>query len=185
MSSAGFSKPRIERPHQILSGYVEHKEIPGLVELPGTDEWLRKLGSLPLIAQPGEQWMYHLSIEVLGILIARVSGQSLGVFLRERIFGLLGMKDTGFHVPSEKLGRLSDFYFLNRQTNTLDLFDGAADSAWRTEPMFDSGAGGLVSTLDDYFAFCRMMFNQGWHGREPILSRAAVELMTSDQVTPT
>src|SRR6185437_16477623 len=68
---------------------------------PTQDEWLRRLGSLPLLAQPGERWMYHVSGDVLGALIARVSGKSFGAFLRERIFDPLGMKDTGFHVPPE------------------------------------------------------------------------------------
>jgi CubicO group peptidase (beta-lactamase class C family) len=69
---------------------------------PETDEWLRRLGSLPLLAQPGERWMYHVSGDVLGALIARVSGQSFGAFLRERIFDPLGMKDTAFHVPPKR-----------------------------------------------------------------------------------
>ena len=153
-------------------------------QAPGTDEWLQKLGSLPLLAQPGERWMYHVSGDVLGVLIARVSGQSLGTFMRERIFDPLGMKDTAFHVPPEKIDRLPGFYFFNRQTNTLDVFDDVANSAWRSEPPFESGGGGLVSTIDDYFAFSRMMLNKGRHGREQILSRATVELMTSDQLTP-
>jgi CubicO group peptidase (beta-lactamase class C family) len=75
-------------------------------------------------------------------------------------------------------------YLLNRQTNTLDVYDDPANSAWAPEPPFESGGGGLVSTIDDYFAFCRMMLNKGHHGREQILSRAAVELMTTDQLTP-
>jgi CubicO group peptidase (beta-lactamase class C family) len=151
---------------------------------PGTEEWLQKLGSLPWMAQPGERWMYQVSGDVLGVLIARVSGKSLGAFMRERIFDPLGMKDTAFHVPSGKIDRLPGFYFFNRQTNRLDVFDDVANSAWRTEPPFESGGGGLVSTIDDYFAFSRMMLSKGRHGREQILSRAAVELMTSDQLTP-
>ncbi|MCU1236659.1 MAG: beta-lactamase [Candidatus Solibacter sp.] len=153
-------------------------------QAPAMDEWLQKLGSLPLLAQPGERWMYHVSGDVLGALIARVSGQSLGTFLRERIFDPLGMKDTAFHVPPEKIHRLPAFYFFNRQANKLDFFDDVANSAWASEPRFESGGGGLVSTIDDYFAFCRMMLNKGRHGREQIVSRAAVELMTSDQLTP-
>jgi len=153
-------------------------------QAPGTEEWLQKLGSLPWMAQPGERWMYHVSADVLGVLIARASGQSLGRFMRERIFDPLGMKDTAFHVPSEKIDRLSACYSFNWQTNTLDLYDDAANSAWRPEPPFESGGGGLVSTIDDYFAFSRMMLNKGHHGREQVLSRAAVELMTSDQLTP-
>jgi CubicO group peptidase (beta-lactamase class C family) len=147
---------------------------------PPTDEWLESLGSLPWMEQPGERWMYQVSGDVLGVLIARVSGQSLGTFMRERIFDPLGMKDTSFNVPAEKLGRFTACYRFNRQTSALDLYDGVEDSAWRPEPPFESGGGGLVSTIDDYFAFCRMMLNKG----EPILSRATVELMTSDQLTP-
>jgi CubicO group peptidase (beta-lactamase class C family) len=153
-------------------------------QAPGTEEWLRRLGSLPLIAQPGERWMYQVSSDVLGVLIARVTGQSLGTFMRERIFDPLGMRDTAFHVPSEKIERFPPCYVFNRQTNTLDVYDGVADSAWRPEPPFESGGGGLVSTIDDYHAFSRMMLNKGRHGREQILSRAAVELMTSDHLTP-
>jgi CubicO group peptidase (beta-lactamase class C family) len=151
---------------------------------PPADEWLQRLGSLPLLAQPGERWMYHVSGDVLGALIARVSGKSFGAFLQERIFDPLGMKDTAFHVPPEKLDRLTDFYRLNQQTNTLDVFESAANTAWRVEPPFESGGGGLVSTIDDYFTFSRMLLNKGRHHREQILSRATVELMTSDQLTP-
>jgi CubicO group peptidase (beta-lactamase class C family) len=151
---------------------------------PPAGEWLRRLGSLPWLAQPGERWMYHVSIDVLGMLIARVGGQSLGSFLRERIFDPLGMMDTAFHVPSDKIERLPAFYMFNHQTQTLELFDDVADSAWRQEPAFETGGGGLVSTVDDYFAFTRMMLNKGRYGREQVLSRASVELMTSDQLTP-
>src|SRR5258708_1943085 len=109
---------------------------PRPAQAPGTDEWLRRLGSLPWMAQPGERWMYDVSGDVLGVLIARVSGQSFGTFMRERIFDPLGMKDKAFHVPSEKIARLPGFYFFNRQTKTLDLFDDLANSAWRTQPPF-------------------------------------------------
>src|SRR5262249_45089983 len=153
-------------------------------QFPAADEWLKRLGSLPWIAQPGERWLYHVSGDVLGVLIARVAGMSLGRFLRERIFDPLGMKDTAFYVPAENIGRLPAVYFFNRQTNRLDLFDEQASNAWRVEPPIESAGGGLVSTIDDYFAFSRMMLNKGRHGREQILSRAVVELMKSDQVTP-
>jgi CubicO group peptidase (beta-lactamase class C family) len=151
---------------------------------PATDEWLRRLGSLPLMAQPGQRWMYHVSGDVLGALIARVSGKSLGTFLRERIFDPLGMNDTAFYVPPEKIHRLPSFYFFNRQTDQLDFFDDPANSAFASEPAGESGGGGLVSTLEDYFAFSRMLLNKGRHGDEHILSGASVELMTADHVTP-
>ena len=153
-------------------------------QAPAADEWLRRLGSLPWLAQPGERWMYHVSGEALGVLIARVSGQSLGKFLRQRIFEPLGMKDTAFHVSSAKIKRLPVSYGFNYETNSMEVFDDVATSAWRPEPPSESAGGGLVSTIDDCFAFFRMMLNKGRHGREQVLSRAAVELMTSDHLTP-
>ena len=156
--------------------------LPG--QMPAPDEWLRRLGSLPLIAQPGEQWMYQVSGDLLGVLIARVSRQSFGRFMRERIFDPLGMKDTGFYVPPEKMNRLPGFYQMNPKTKRLELYEETSKSAWKTEPEFESGGGGLVSTIDDYFSFSRMMLNKGRHNGQQILSRASVELMTSDQLTP-
>ncbi|HEV3383393.1 MAG TPA: serine hydrolase domain-containing protein [Gemmata sp.] len=153
-------------------------------KFPPAEEWLRRLGSLPWMAQPGEQWLYHVSADVLGMLIARASGQSLGSFLRERIFDPLGMKDTAFHVPTDKIDRLPPSYRFNHQTQTLEISDDAANSAWRPEPPFESAGGGLVSTIDDCFAFASTMLNKGSYGREQVLSRASVALMTSDQLTP-
>jgi CubicO group peptidase (beta-lactamase class C family) len=157
---------------------------PRPAEFPPADAWLRRLGSLPWMAQPGERWLYHVSADVLGMLIARVSGQALGTFMRERIFDPLGMKDTAFHVPSDKIERLPACYVFNHQTQTLELYDDGANSAWHPEPAFASGGGGLVSTVDDYFAFARMLLNKGRCGRAQVLSHASVELMTSDQLTP-
>ncbi|HWW83180.1 MAG TPA: serine hydrolase domain-containing protein [Vicinamibacterales bacterium] len=150
---------------------------------PPTDEWVRSLGSLPWLAQPGEQWMYQVSFDLLGVLIARVAGQSFGAFMRERIFDPLGMKDTAFRVPPGSANRLPSFYFFNRRTNKLDYFEDPANSTWLSEPPFEAGGGGLVSTVDDCFAFSRMMLNKGRYGREQLLSPATVELMTSDQLT--
>ena len=93
-------------------------------------------------------------------------------------------RDTIFRIASITKPITAVGAFFNRQTNTLDLFDDPANSAWRSAPPSESGGGGLVSTIDDYFAFSRMMLNKGRHGREQILSRATVELMTSDQLTP-
>lgn len=150
---------------------------------PAADEWLHRLGALPWLAQPGTKWMYHVSSDVLGVLISRVSGQSLGGFLSERIFEPLGMKDTSFHVTDEDLSRLPTSYVLNPMTHTLSVYDDPATSAWHSPPAFESGGGGLVSTIDDYFSFCLMLMQKGRFGREQILSRATVDLMTSDQLT--
>src|ERR1019366_5161233 len=146
--------------------------------------WIRRLGTLPLMHQPGEQWMYNTGSDVLGVLIARVAGQPLEAFLQARIFQPLGMKDTGFSVPVEKLDRLPACYRRNPVTGTLEVYDDPDNSHWSRPPAFQSGGGGLVSTADDYLAFCRMMFDTGRCGGERILTRPSIELMTTDQLTP-
>ena len=148
------------------------------------DEWIKRLGSLPLMHQPGERWMYHTGSDVLGVLIARASDMPFEAFLKARIFEPLGMKDTGFSVPKAKLSRLGSCYETNPKTGALELFDDAgADSQWATSPPFPAGGGGLVSTVDDYLAFGRMMLNQGRLNGERILSRPTVAAMTTDQMT--
>ena len=151
---------------------------------PPPDEWLRRLGTLPLMYQPGERWVYHTGSDVLGVLIARAAGQPLEAFLRERIFEPLGMRDTGFSVPAAGLDRLATSYWTNPQTRALDLYDDAKTGQWSRPPAFPSGGGGLVSTVDDYMAFGQMMLNAGRHERTRILSRASIETMTTDQLTP-
>jgi CubicO group peptidase (beta-lactamase class C family) len=151
---------------------------------PAPDEWIRRLGTLPLMHQPGEQWMYNTGSDVLGVLIARASDTDLEAFLRERIFDPLGMKDTGFSVPAMKLGRFAISYLTDPETGRLELYDEAEGGHWSHPPAFPSGAAGLVSTIDDYFAFGQMMLNKGEHNGVRILSRPSVELMTTDHLTP-
>src|SRR6266852_9498046 len=157
---------------------------PSPSSMPAPDEWMRRLGNLPLIHQPGEQWMYNTGSDVLGVLIARASGQELETFLRERIFEPLEMRDTGFSVPAASLDRLATSYWTDPTSGKLTVYDEAVGSQWSHPPAFPSGAGGLVSTIDDYLAFGQMMLSQGKHGNERILSRLSVELMTTDQLTP-
>ncbi len=152
--------------------------------MPAPDEWMRRLGSLPLMHQPGEKWMYNTGSDVLGVLIARASGQPLETFLRERIFEPLEMRDTGFSVPEASLDRLATSYWTDPASGKLTVYDQAVGGQWSHPPAFPSGAGGLVSTIDDYLAFGQMMLSQGKHGNERILSRLSVELMTTDQLTP-
>src|SRR5437870_3101049 len=152
--------------------------------LPAPDEWMRRLGRLPLMHQPGEKWMYNTGADVLGVLIVRVSGKPLETFFQERIFEPLGMKDTGFSVPTPKLDRLATSYWTDPESGELAVYDEAEGGQWSRPPAFPSGAGGLVSTIDDYLAFGQMLLNQGKHGSERILSRPSVEVMTSDQLTP-
>jgi CubicO group peptidase (beta-lactamase class C family) len=152
--------------------------------MPAPDEWMRRLGQLPLMHQPGERWMYNTGSDVLGVLIARASGQPLETFLRERIFEPLHMKDTSFSVPKASLDRLATSYWTDPQSGKLTVYDEAKGGQWSRPPAFPSGAGGLVSTVDDYLAFGQMMLNQGKYANERILSRLSVELMTTDQLTP-
>src|SRR5437867_1736278 len=150
---------------------------------PAPDEWIRRLGTLPLMHQPGEKWMYHTASDVLGVLIARAAGQPLETFLHERIFERLGMKDTGFSVPATRVDRLATSYQVNPTTGALELYDEAKGGEWSRPPAFPSAGGGLVSTIDDYGAFGQMMLNKGKHGSARILSRPSVETMTTDQLT--
>ena len=143
------------------------------------DEWMRRLGTLPLMQQPGTTWMYNTGSYVLGVLIARASGQPLETFLRERIFEPLGMNDTGFSVPASKLDRLATSYGIDLEPN-----DGVENSQWSRPPAFPDGGAGLVSTVDDYLAFGRMMLDKGRNATERILSRSSVDTMTTDQLTP-
>ncbi|MFD7630124.1 serine hydrolase domain-containing protein [Streptomyces sp. NPDC059851] len=152
--------------------------------LPDPDEWMRRLGSLPLMHQPGEQWQYHIGSDLLGVLVARVTGQSFETFLRERILDPLGMEDTGFHVPAEKIDRLPPSYAPDPQTGEFVVWDEAAGGRFSEPPAFQAGGGGVVSTVDDYHAYFRMLLNHGMHRGERILSRPAVELMTTNRLTP-
>jgi CubicO group peptidase (beta-lactamase class C family) len=152
---------------------------------PGTpDEFMKRLGKLPLAHQPGDRWLYHMGCEILGVLIARVAGQSLGSFLRGRIFEPLGMKDTGFFVPEANLGRLPMCYGTDLLAGQLVVLDEARGGQVARPPVFESGAGGLVSTVDDMAVLGHMMLNKGAYGRARILSRPSIELMTMDHLTP-
>ena len=148
------------------------------------DELMKRFGSLPLVHQPGERWLYNSGSDILGVLISRIAGTSLEEFLRERIFVPLGMNDTAFSVPAAKLDRLVSSYWTNPATGELEVFDGVDDSRWARPPVFESGAGGLVSTVDDLLAFGQMMLSEGQHWNQRILSRRSVELMTTDHITP-
>ncbi len=147
------------------------------------DEWLRRFATLPLMHQPGERWMYNTGFYLLGILLARAADKPLETFLRERLFAPLGMQDTAFSVPPNKLDRLAACYVTD-EAGALELHDDPADSQWGHPPTFPDGAAGLVSTIDDYHAFGQMLLNGGKHGNQRILSRPTVEVMVTDQITP-
>lgn len=138
------------------------------------DEWMKRLGSLPLVHQPGEKWMYHTGSDVLDVLMARATGLPLAEFLKERLFEPLGMKDTGFYVPAEQLGRLAAAYQPDHGTGALVLVDDPRQTGWGQPPAFPCAGGGLVSTADDLLAFCTMMLNKGRYAGGRILSRPSM-----------
>ena len=149
------------------------------------DEYMKSVGRLPLASQPGERWLYHMSAEILGVLIARASGKSLSAFMRERIFEPLGMKDTGFTVPDSNLERVATCYKTDFVTGEVSVLQEAPIEVLTQPRTFESGAGDeFVSTADDLLAFGQMMLNRGVYGSERILSRLSVEAMTTDQLTP-
>ena len=157
---------------------------PAPQSLPAPDEWIRRFGTLPLMAQPGERWMYDTAFQVLGVLLARAADQPLESVLRERIFEPLGMNDTGFSVPAEARDRLATCYVADPETGALDLYDDVEDSQWRHPPAFPDASGGLVSTVDDLLVFGQMLLDNGRAGNTRILSRPSVEAMTTSQITP-
>jgi CubicO group peptidase (beta-lactamase class C family) len=154
---------------------------------PAPDEWMRRFGSLPLMHAPGESWAYNTSAEVLGVLVARAASKPLGDVLEERVFGPLGMKDTGFFVPASKIDRLPVAYFagdpFHPDTPGSRVDDPAAGGQWARPPAFPSAGAGLVSTADDVLAFGRMLLGKGALGRARVLSPASVDAMTHDHLT--
>ncbi|MFB1485296.1 serine hydrolase domain-containing protein [Corallococcus sp. RDP092CA] len=172
--------------HPIQRAMAEAQVAPGfhLLTAP-SDEFMRRLGALPLRYQPGERWAYHTGYEVLGVLVARASGMRFDAFLRERLFVPLGMKDTAFTVPEEKRDRLTTAYSRDPATGRLKAWDTPADSFWSRPPAFPSGGGqgGLVSTADDLLAFCRMLLGRGAAGGTRLLSSASIQELLTDQLS--
>lgn len=121
----------------------------------GPEEFLRRLATLPLQHQPGERWIYHTSSEVLGLLVARIHGGTLGAALRALVLDPLGMADTAFHGPP---GRLATAYVARE--GQLEVFDPAEGGRFAAPPAFESGGGGLVSGADDLLAFARMLMGE-------------------------
>jgi len=172
--------------------YDDSNVATGLLEYDGTiEDNVKRLAAQPLLFQPGERWEYSLGVDVLGRLVEVVSGMPLDEFFRKRIFEQVGMKDTYFYLPQEKVSRLAVAY---------GVFDDKTATRFPDKPVVDglltydasypiagpkklfSGGGGLVSTAEDYARFCQMMLDNGMAGGKRLLSRKTVELMTHDQL---
>ena len=146
---------------------------------PTFDVWLQRLGAIPLAYDPGERFNYGTSHDVLGALIARVSGQTFENYLRAAVFEPLGMTDTAFWVPAAKQHRLAQVY--GRESGKLVPTGQPLPTA---PPNFQGGAGALVSTVDDYLKFARMLLGKGRLGDVRILDRSTVAMMTTNWLTP-
>jgi CubicO group peptidase (beta-lactamase class C family) len=152
---------------------VTDRQTPG-----GLPEMIDQLAGIPLDFSPGTAWNYSVSIDVLGYLVEKLAGISFGEFLRSRLFEPLGMSDTAFHVPEDKLERFACCYQPEAGGRGLKLQDDARESAYATPPLLESGGGGLVSTAHDYLRFCRMMLNGGSLDGVQILSPKTVALFS-------
>jgi CubicO group peptidase (beta-lactamase class C family) len=172
-----FSLPAIEL---LFNEVQKYGRDPQLAAAP--DDWMAALSRVPLLHQPGDVWLYNTCSDILGVLIARVSGRQLHDFLTERVFEPLRMVDTGFEVPAGKLDRFTSYY--RPASAGLELVD-APDGQWSSVPVFPSGAGGLVSTVDDWHSFARMLLADGTVDGRRLLSPESVRQMTSDHLTKT
>lgn len=157
----------------------EEKLGPALANPLTPDEWLQRLGDLPLSYQPGERFHYSHATDVLGFLVARIEGKPIGQVLKERIFDPLGMHDTAFWTPHEKRGRMAKLYQARPE-------GGLKDVSWadpETPAAFEGGGGGLVSTADDYLKFARMMLGRGEVDGVRLAKPETIDLMTTNRLT--
>ncbi len=171
-------------------GFMEAHPVDAVYRTNGIDfqtseatlgEVVERLAAVPLIAQPGRAWNYSVATDVLGHLVAVISGQSFESFLQDRVLGPLGMTDTGFHVPANKLSRFAANYGRGADGG-LVLIDDPETSIFATQRPIASGGGGLCSTALDYLQFCRMMLNNGELDGVRLLGRKTVELMTTNHL---
>ena len=173
--------------------YVDAGIASGLLQQPGTiGDVVKKLAKQPLLFQPGDDWEYSLADDVLGYLVEVVSGMPFDKFLAERLYKPLGMTDTGFFLPNEKVPRLATAYTYYPEKGLQPIKDGqvvkegiltySADYPYRGPHTYFSGGGGLCSTAEDYYRFCQMMLNDGQAGGVRLLSRKSVELMSQNHV---
>ena len=145
---------------------------------PGTVAYANLVGQLPLAFEPGEKWMYGFSIDVLGAVVEVLTGKSLGEYMKENIFDPLGMKNTGFFVPAENHSRIATLYHIN------DGMKPEQRSYPSAKPEFESGGGGLFSTVPDYSRFAQMLLHGGTLDGVRILGRKTVDLISTDHLTP-
>ena len=151
----------------------------------GLKEMIDRTATIPLKFQPGTSWEYSSAVDIQGYIVEKLSGEPLGQFMQEHIFGPLKMTDTAFSVPADKVGRFSAVYYFDKEAGKIAeakaLF-GSGVQDFTKPPSMESGGGGLVSTTRDYARFCQMILNKGELDGVRILSPAAVELMDTNAI---
>lgn len=172
--SYGFSGSEVDKMYR-ASPMLQGKTLPENV--------LSELAKLPLNHQPGTQWNYGISTDVIGFLVEKLSGMKLGEYVEQEILKPLGMDDTGFHVPAHKAHRLAEVYTMNKQRSTV-VMENEPLGDYLQDPAVHNGGGGMVSTIDDYHTFARMLLNDGELNGVRILGRKTVEYMRSNHLPP-
>jgi CubicO group peptidase (beta-lactamase class C family) len=147
-------------------------------------QMIDKLAKIPLLYQPGTKWVYSVSVDIQGYLVEKISGKTLGEFMRENIFDPLGMKDTAFHIAGEKLSRLAALYAANPSGELAPSAGGNVAMNYTKEPSMPSGGGGLLSTARDYLRFSQMLLNGGVLDGVRILAPSSVTLMRTNRLPP-
>ena len=183
--TSGITYPDAEtepgrRMQTVVETFVARRDAGERVD---TQEYMCGIASVPLVFQPGDRWMYGFSADVLGGVIEVVAGKPYGVFLQEELFEPLEMKDTGFYVPAEKLGRFAQSYEPAEDGQLVPHIGSHLGEYYKEDVAFESGGAGLVSTLDDYSHFASMLAHKGVYNGKQILGRKTVEFMTQNRLT--
>jgi CubicO group peptidase (beta-lactamase class C family) len=171
--SYGFTGSEVDKLYQQL--FSKPEELT-------PENFVGKIAALPLTHQPGTAWNYGFSTDVIGFLVEKISGKKLGDYLQESIFSPLGMQDTGFYVPADKVNRLAQVYTVDQKTGQTIVMQNEPLGDYKSDPVLHNGGGGLVSTAQDYFTFAQMMLNGGEINGVRILGRKTVEYMTTNHL---
>lgn len=151
-----------------------------ILRAPDFETFIERVSGVPLLFQPGEAWAYSAAVDIQGYVVEKLSGQSFGAFLQTRIFGPLGMTDTGFYVPEADYARLSEAYGYHPETGQLVPIPYPSLQFRKETVAFESGGGGLVSTMNDYARFAQMMLNEGELDGTRLLKAQTVQLMRAN-----
>lgn len=178
--TAGFAYGLFPDAHPLERAYLANR----IARPDGAQAFIDSIAAQPLMFQPGTEWFYSVASGILGVIVSRISGQSFGDFIRDRIFTPLGMVDTGFQTRADNVDRLVTFYQDDGQGGLKEVTEvlGAPINPFTAPPPFEDGGGGLVSTLSDYARFAQMILNKGELDGVRILAPVTVELMSTNVI---